>query len=127
MAGLGTPFISETISAIGTVTSPTAGQTIVTIPSAQLGNGLLTSYWALRIVGGAYVTAPALSPPLVNNTQLMRGASVYARLFNMPDFGQEEAIWYLTLGPTDSISVQAIATETANVTYNIGLRATRVA
>jgi hypothetical protein len=127
MAGLGTPFISETFSATNAVTTPTAGQTIVTLPSSSLGNGLASSYWAVRIIGGAYATGPVAAPPIVNNTQLIRGASVYAQLFNLPMFGQEEAIWYLTLGPTDSISVQAIATETTGVIYNIGLRATRVA
>lgn len=123
MAGLGTPFISETISAIGNVNTPTAGQTIVSIPSNQLGAG----YWALRIIGGAYSTGPVASPPLVNNINLMRGNSVYAQLFNIPEFGQEEAIWYLLVGATDSLSAQAIATETSGIWYNIGLRATRVA
>lgn len=123
MAGLGTPFISETISAIGSVTSPIAGQTIVTLPANQLGAG----YWALRIIGGAFAGAPVLAPPTPNNVQLMRGNSVYAQLFNMPGFGQEEAIWYLILQATDSMSVQCINTETTGITYNIGLRATRVA
>jgi hypothetical protein len=123
MAGLGTPFISETISAIGNVTSPTAGQTIVSIPSTSLGAG----YWSLRIIGGAYSNGPVAAPPLVNNINLMRGNSVYAQLFNIPEFGQEEAIWYLILGASDSVSAQAIATETSNIIYNIGLRATRVA
>ena len=126
MAGLGTPFISETISATSMVTGPTAGQTIVTIPSSQLGNGLASTYWAVRIIGGAYATG-STAPPLANNTQLMRGASVYAQLFNMPGFGQEEAIWYIILGPTDSLSIQAINAEAAGNTYNIGLRCTRVA
>lgn len=123
MAGLGTPFVSETISAIGAVTSPVAGQDIVTLPANLLGAG----YWALRIIGGAYAATPVAAPPMPNNANLMRGASVYAQLFNMPAWGQEEAIWYLTLGASDSISVQAVATETAGITYNIGLRATRVA
>lgn len=121
MAGLGTPFISETIAAIGTVTGPTAGQTIVTIPSTSLGAG----YWAVRIVGGA--TGTATPAPLINNTNLMRGNSVYARLFNMPSFIPLEGIWYMILGASDSVSVQTIATENANVTYNVGLRLTRVA
>lgn len=123
MAGLGTPFISETISAIGTVTTPTAGQTIVTIPNTSLGAG----YWAIRIIGGAYSTGPVAAPPIVNNTNLMRSASVYARLFNIPQFGQSEAIWYLILTASDSVSVQAISTESTGIIYNVGLRATRVA
>lgn len=123
MPGLGTPYISETIVGIGTVTNPTAGQTIATIPANQLGAG----YWSLRIIGGAYAPNPVTLPPMVNNTQLVRGASVYAQLFNMPGFGQEEAIWYLTLGASDSLSVQAINAETTGIVYNIGLRATRVA
>lgn len=127
MAGLGTPFISETISAIGAVTTPTAGQTIVSIPSTSLGNGVANTYWALRIIGGAYAASPVAMPPMANNTNLMRGSNVYAQLFNMPGFGQEEAIWYMILGANDSISIQAIATETTGITYNIGLRATRVA
>lgn len=122
MAGLGTPFISETISATNMVTGPTAGQVIVTIPAASLPAG----YWALRIIGGAYATG-STAPPIANNTQLMRGASVYASLFNMPGFGQEEAIWYLTLDGASALSIQAIANEAAGNTYNIGLRATRVA
>lgn len=122
MAGLGTPFISETIPATNMVTGPTAGQTIVSIPANQLPAG----YWALRIIGGAYATG-STAPPLPNNLNLMRGASVYAQLFNMPGFGQEEAIWYLTVDGSSSISVQAINNEAAGNTYNIGLRATRVA
>lgn len=123
MAGLGTPFISETVVGLGAVMNPTAGQTLASIASGSLGAG----YWSLRIVGGAYAAAPVTSTPKVNNTNLMRGASVYAQLFNMPGFGQEEAIWYLSLAAGDSLSVVAIATETTGITYNIGLRATRVA
>jgi hypothetical protein len=127
MAGLGTPYISDTYSAIGTVTTPTAGQTIVSLPASSLGNGAPTSYWSIRIIGGAYSTGPVAAAPLVNNLNLMRGGSVYAQLFNIPQFGQEEAIWYIILGPTDSVSIQAIANETTGIAYNIGLRATRVA
>lgn len=123
MAGLGTPFISETISAIGNVLTPTAGQTIVSLSSAQLGAG----YWAIRIIGGAYSAGPVAAPPIVNNINLMRSASVYAQLFNIPQFGQEEAIWYMILGGSDSVGIQAINTESTGIYYNVGLRATRVA
>lgn len=123
MAGLGTPFISETYSALGNINTPTAGQTIVTLPSSTLGAG----YWAIRIIGGAYSTGPVAAAPIVNNINLMRSSTVYAQLFNIPQFGQEEAIWYMILGASDSVSCKAISTETTGIWYNIGLRATRVA
>jgi hypothetical protein len=114
-------LVADTVSALGAVTTPTAGQTIASIPAGSLPAG----YYLIRIVGGASGTAsPA---PLINNAQLLRGASVFALLFNLPVFETLEGIWFMHLDGTQSVSVQAIANEATGILYNVGIRATRIA
>jgi hypothetical protein len=122
MAGLGTPFVSETVASTpGLVQGPTAGTTLVSIPSTSLPAG----YWLVRLVGGAEGTATAA--PQWNNINFMRGASVYARLLNMRTFMAEESLWQVILDGTQSLSLQVIANEDPGIYYNAAIRATRIA